>query len=81
MKSFFLALEKVSAFQLKYFTKMIPCNFTKSWIWGLESGCFNLKLCGSGGGGFLLGFTNNYLETKNYFKDLNHEVIPVYKST
>lgn len=80
MKAFFSALEKVSAFQLKYFKRMIPCNFMQAWQWGLDTGSFNLKLCGSGGGGFLLGFTNDYSVTRNYFKELNHEVIPVYKS-
>lgn len=80
MKSFFTALEKVSAFQLKYFTRMIPCKFTKAWQWGLDTGCFNLKLCGSGGGGFLLGFTNDYAAARSYFKEFDHEVIPVYKS-
>lgn len=80
MKSFFSSLKKVSAFQLKYFSMMIPCRFSSAWQWGLDTGCFNLKLCGSGGGGFLLGFTNDYAATRAYFKERNHEVIPVYKS-
>ena len=80
MKSFFEALKKVSAFQLTYFTNMIPANFMEAWHWGLDSGKFQLKLCGSGGGGFLLGFTTDYNAAKSYFTGLQHEVIPVYKS-
>jgi len=80
MKSFFIALTKLSAFQLSHFTNMIPANFMEAWRWGLDSGKFQLKLCGSGGGGFLLGFTTDFVAAKNYFTGLQHEVIPVYKS-
>ena len=51
-----------------------------AWQWGLDSGKFQLKLCGSGGGGFLLGFTTDYAAAKNYFSGLHHDLIPVYKS-
>jgi mevalonate kinase len=80
MRSFFESLIKVSAFQLKHFTNMIPENFMQAWKWGLDSGKFQLKLCGSGGGGFLLGFTNDYPAAKKYFAELQHDMIPVYKS-
>ncbi|NVO19008.1 MAG: mevalonate kinase [Bacteroidetes bacterium] len=80
MKSFFESLEVVSRFQLQHFTNMIPHNFMEAWRWGLDSGKFQLKLCGSGGGGFLLGFTTNYPAARKYFAELQHEVIPVYKS-
>ncbi len=80
MRSFFESLIKVSAFQLKHFTNMIPENFMPAWQWGLDSGKFQLKLCGSGGGGFLLGFTTDYAAAKNYFSGLHHDLIPVYKS-
>lgn len=80
MKSFFESLIKVSAFQLKHFTNMIPENFMAAWQWGLDSGKFQLKLCGSGGGGFLLGFTTDYTAARNYFAEKHCDLIPVYKS-
>lgn len=80
MPSFFNALGKVSEFQLTHFTNMIPDSFMDAWKWGLDSGKFFLKLCGSGGGGFLLGFTTDYSASKKFFSDLDHEVIPVYKA-
>jgi mevalonate kinase len=80
MRSFFESLIKVSTFQLKHFTNMIPENFMPAWQWGLDSGKFQLKLCGSGGGGFLLGFTTDYLSAKKYFSDQHLDLIPVYKS-
>jgi mevalonate kinase len=80
MRSFFESLIKVSTFQLKHFTNMIPENFMPAWQWGLDSGKFQLKLCGSGGGGFLLGFTTDYQAAKMYFSEQHHDLIPVYKS-
>lgn len=80
MRSFFNSLIKVSTFQLKHFTNMIPENFMPVWQWGLDSGKFQLKLCGSGGGGFLLGFTTDYPAAKKYFSNQHLDLIPVYKS-
>ena len=75
---FFESLSKLSVFQYKYFTQMIPSNLKEFWDYGLQTGKFLLKLCGSGGGGFLLGFTQNYEETKNYFNESRHSIITVY---
>jgi mevalonate kinase len=38
-----------------------------------------MKLCGSGGGGFFLGFTRNYPDTKEFFARHGKEIIPVYQ--
>ncbi len=81
MLSFFKSLKKVSTFQLTHFTNMIPENFIEAWQSGLDSGKFQLKLCGSGGGGFLLGFTTDYPAAKKYFSTQHHDLIPVYKSS
>jgi len=80
MHSFYETLKRISEFQLSHFESMIPKSFTNIWKMGIESDKFLLKLCGSGGGGFLLGFTTDYSDTKKFFKKLHHEVIPVYKS-
>lgn len=52
-------MHSISLFQWKYFREMIPEPFQTIWSKGLESNDFKLKLCGAGGGGFLLGITNN----------------------
>ena len=56
---FLAALERVSAFQLMHQTAMIPEHIHAIWREGLESGDFYQKLCGAGGGGFMLAFCTN----------------------
>lgn len=47
----------ISKFQYDFFSEMIPQNTREVWTRGLDSGDYILKLCGAGGGGFLLGFS------------------------
>jgi mevalonate kinase len=56
---FFNSLEKISRFQYENMQLMIPDNWKSAWENGLDSGKLYLKLCGSGGGGFLLGFARD----------------------
>lgn len=79
LNEMFSTLRSLSAFQLKYFPEMIPENVKTLWREGLQTDDFTLKLCGSGGGGFILGFTRNYSRSKDYFKNKGIEMIPVYR--
>jgi mevalonate kinase len=47
--------KKISTLQQVHFAPMIPQSFQALWDEGLNTGHFALKLCGAGGGGFLLG--------------------------
>ena len=42
------------------FKPMIPSEFIEIWKKGIESNAYFLKLCGSGGGGYILGFTQDF---------------------
>lgn len=54
----------ISRFQWDDFNEMIPQEVHSTWKQGLDSGDFVLKLCGAGGGGYILGFSkNNSFET------------------
>lgn len=50
----------ISKFQWDFFPEMIPTQMRGLWTKGLETGDFILKLCGAGGGGFLLGYSNKF---------------------
>jgi mevalonate kinase len=50
----------ISKFQWDFFPEMIPTQMRGLWTRGLETGDYILKLCGAGGGGYLLGFSEKY---------------------
>ncbi len=58
-KPLFSNLKQLSGLILENFAPMIPSRFMKLWQEGLDSNAYYLKLCGSGGGGFILGFTQD----------------------
>ena len=57
------------------FQEMIPDNFKKLWIDGIENEEYYLKLCGSGGGGYLIGLTKNFKKIEKYFPDKKIEIL------
>jgi mevalonate kinase len=50
----------ISKFQWDFFPEMIPTRERVLWTKGIETGDYVLKLCGAGGGGFILGYSNKY---------------------
>jgi len=68
-------VKELSHFLLSYLTPMIPTKFKKVWQKGLETEAYYLKLCGSGGGGYLLGFTENLEKAQEELKDYSITVI------
>ena len=59
----------LSAYQLKHLRPMIPQLDLEVWQRGLETGEYSFKLCGAGGGGFLLGYTHNFEKAKEELRD------------
>ena len=53
-------VKHLSQVLLDNFKPMIPKMFHKLWKEGIDSNAYYLKLCGSGGGGFILGFTQDF---------------------
>ncbi|MBK9292188.1 MAG: hypothetical protein IPM52_11260 [Bacteroidetes bacterium] len=51
-----MALREISAFQLRHFRPMIPENIRQMWQDSLAGERQCLKLCGSGGGGYVMVF-------------------------
>jgi mevalonate kinase len=52
--------------QFDFFSEMIPEKFKRIWENGIQSGTYSLKLCGSGGGGFILGFSWDFKKTEEF---------------
>ena len=71
----FKNLKKLSAILLQNFSPMIPDQFQSIWKKGIISGDYYLKLCGSGGGGYILGFTRDYEQAKVQLKDYKLELV------
>ena len=49
------------------FQEMIPVNYKNLWMDGIEKKDYYLKLCGSGGGGFLIGLTTDLDKVQKLF--------------
>ncbi len=65
----------LSQFTYEKLNPMIPANFNQIWTRGLNTGNYFLKLCGSGGGGYLIGFSNDLDKAKKELLDYKFEVI------
>ncbi|WP_299529583.1 mevalonate kinase [Ulvibacterium sp.] len=75
VKSLFKNLKQLSHVVLHNFKPMIPAKFHQLWKQGIETNAYYLKLCGSGGGGYILGFTQDLEKAKKALKDYNLEVV------
>jgi len=74
-KSLFGNTKKLSKVALNHFKPMIPQQFHALWKNGLDTNDYYLKLCGSGGGGYILGFTEDIEKAKQSLKDYKLEVV------
>lgn len=63
------AVRDISHLQHDLFEEMIPLPFKNIWEKGIKSDFFKLKLCGAGGGGFILGFTQNATEAQKILSE------------
>ncbi|VXC26409.1 Mevalonate kinase [Flavobacterium sp. 9AF] len=75
IKSLFANTKKLSKVVLNHFKPMIPEQFHQIWQHGIETNDYYLKLCGSGGGGYILGFTEDLEKAKTALKDYKLEVV------
>ncbi len=75
LKSLFSNTKKLSKVVLNHFKPMIPEQFHGIWQQGIETNDYYLKLCGSGGGGYILGFTQDLEKAKKALKDYKLEVV------
>lgn len=75
IKSLFRNTKQLSKVVLNNFKPMIPKQFHELWKKGIETNDYYLKLCGSGGGGYILGFTEDIDKAKAALKGQKLEVV------
>ena len=75
LTSLFSNIKQLSNLVLNNFKPMIPEKFHGIWQHGIESNDYYLKLCGSGGGGYILGFTQDFEKAKKSLKGHRLEVV------
>lgn len=72
----FETFNQLSEFQFQQMKEMIPTIFQDIWQTGLEGHQFYLKLCGAGGGGFLLGMTRDFESARKVLE--GQEIRPLF---
>ncbi len=75
VKSLFSNIKELSHVVFDNFKPMIPKQFHSLWKKGIETNDYYLKLCGSGGGGYILGFTQDFDKAQASLKDYKLEVV------
>jgi mevalonate kinase len=75
IKSLFKNTKQLSKVVLNHFAPMIPKQFHTLWKAGIETNAYYLKLCGSGGGGYILGFTEDFQAAQKALTDYKLEVV------
>lgn len=64
-RQLFTAMHGIGQFQLQFLEKMVPPPLRPVWQEGLDGQRFKLKICGAGGGGFMLGIATDFSLVEN----------------
>ena len=75
LKSLLGNTKSLSKVVLQNFKPMIPEHLISIWQKGIDTNAYYLKLCGSGGGGFVLGFTEDFEKAQESLKDYKLELV------
>ena len=71
---FFANLLRLSTLQLELLSHTIPDNYKEYFLKDINEDHFQIKLCGAGGGGFLLGFSDDIEATDRYWEDRGKKI-------
>ena len=74
-KNLFENTVEISRFQMEELPNMTPPAFHGVWKAGLQSDLYCLKMCGAGGGGFILGVTFDWKKTTKQLSDYSLRTI------
>jgi mevalonate kinase len=71
----FSNLSRLIPLQTRFFGGMIGERMIPLMEYGIKHNLFGIKLCGSGGGGYMLGYTENPESTQKFFKEKQCEAL------
>lgn len=74
-KSLLKNVKSLSKVLYENFQPMIPKLYRDLWKEGIDTNSYYLKLCGSGGGGYILGFTKDFQEAQVKLSSYQLDVI------
>jgi mevalonate kinase len=72
---FWPGLRRISRLQWQHMPPMIPANLREAWAKQLEHSDATLKICGAGGGGFVLGFARSVMAAQQLAEGLQLPII------
>lgn len=72
---FYNYLSQLSKLQLELLSHTIPEETREYFLTDINKEGFQVKLCGAGGGGFLLGFSNDIQKTNEFFSKNSKNII------
>ena len=68
-------VKALSKLQLTHLQFLIPEQFLEIWQRGLTTNTYSLKICGAGGGGYLLGFTKDFQAVAELLVDYQPQLV------
>ena len=74
-KSLLKNVKSLSKVLYENFQPMMPKLYRDLWKEGIDTNSYYLKLCGSGGGGYILGFTKDLQEAQDKLSSFQLDVI------
>ncbi len=72
---FYTYLYRLSQLQLELLSHTIPESTRHYFLKNIKEDGFQVKLCGAGGGGYLLGFSDNIDKTNKYWNNIDKTII------
>lgn len=72
---FFTSLSQLSKLQLELLTHTIPNDTRELFLKDINKDGFQVKLCGAGGGGYLLGFCKDIEKMNDFWNNFGYKIV------
>lgn len=72
---FYVSLYQLSQLQIEMLSHTIPEELKQYFLKNVNNDGFQIKLCGAGGGGYMLGFSNDIEKTNEYWRTNDKNIL------